>query len=98
MSHTLRETPLDQGNEGEFATPLSAQICLVSRRVFQQYWRSPSYIWSKIFLGAGSGLFIGFSFFKSDNSLQGSQNVIFAVFGVCAILSSLSEQVSVDSD
>ncbi|GIJ87067.1 hypothetical protein Asppvi_005969 [Aspergillus pseudoviridinutans] len=93
MSHPIRETPLDQGSDAEYATPLSAQIYLVSRRVFQQYWRSPSYIWSKIFLGAGSGLFIGFSFFQSDNTLQGSQNVIFAVFGVCAILSSLSEQI-----
>lgn len=84
----------DGNTQGEFAMPFTSQLYQVCLRVFQQYWRSPSYIWSKIILGVLSGLFIGFSFYDSDRSIQGIQNVIFSVFGVSAILSPLSEQVS----
>jgi ABC-type multidrug transport system ATPase subunit len=38
----------------EFAAPLPRQILLVGMRVFQQYWRSPSYIYSKALLAVGS--------------------------------------------
>lgn len=38
----------------EFAAPLSLQFKEVSRRVFQQYWRSPGYIYSKAFLSIGA--------------------------------------------
>lgn len=34
----------------EFAAPFNQQLLIVTKRVFQQYWRSPSYIWSKGFL------------------------------------------------
>ena len=38
--------------------------------------------------------FIGFSFFDVDNSLQGMQNVLFSIFMLTSILSSLVQQVS----
>jgi hypothetical protein len=38
--------------------------------------------------------FIGFSFFQSNNSIQGMQNVIFSIFMLTSILSSLVQQVS----
>lgn len=38
----------------EFATPLAKQIYIVTKRVFQQYWRTPSYIYSKAALIVGS--------------------------------------------
>ena len=38
--------------------------------------------------------FIGFSFFESDNSLQGMQNIIFSIFMLTSILSSLVQQAS----
>jgi ATP-binding cassette, subfamily G (WHITE), member 2, PDR len=41
-------------SENEFATPLTTQIAIVTKRIFQQYWRSPAYIYSKAFLGIGS--------------------------------------------
>lgn len=51
------------------------------------------YIAAKMMLGICAGLFIGFSFFKADTSLQGMQNVIFSVFMLCAIFSSLVQQI-----
>lgn len=43
----------------EFATPLWDQLLIVTRRVFQQYWRTPSYIYSKFALCISVALFIG---------------------------------------
>lgn len=34
----------------EFAAPLTTQLRVVCRRVLQQYWRTPAYIWSKFLL------------------------------------------------
>jgi ATP-binding cassette subfamily G (WHITE) protein 2 (PDR) len=48
----------------EFAAPLGQQFFIVTKRVFQQIWRSPTYIYSKIALVSIVGLFIGFSLFK----------------------------------
>jgi ATP-binding cassette subfamily G (WHITE) protein 2 (PDR) len=78
----------------EFAAPFWTQLCIVTYRIFQQYWRMPSYIYSKFGLAVASGLFVGFSFWKSDTSLQGMQNNIFSVFMICAIFSSLVQQVN----
>jgi ATP-binding cassette subfamily G (WHITE) protein 2 (PDR) len=78
----------------EFAMPFSSQLYHVTHRAFQQYWRLPEYIMAKIALGVIAGLFVGFSNFKSDNSLQGLQNIIFSIFMVITIFSTLVQQVS----
>lgn len=85
------------GHHSEFATSFSHQLYWVTHRVFQQYWRMPSYIFAKMALGVAAGLFIGFSFYQSDRSQQGLQNVIFSAFMVCTIFSSLVQQVSQSS-
>lgn len=64
---------------GEFAMPFPNQPYEVTVRVFQQYWRTPGYIYSKLLLGVASALFIGFSFFHADPSQQGLQNVVFSI-------------------
>lgn len=50
------ETPSRKkaGMEKEFAVSLWLQTYLVTKRVFQQYYRTPSYIYSKAFLGVFS--------------------------------------------
>lgn len=83
----------DPHSRDEFAMPFSAQLSAVTTRVFQQYWRSPNYVFSKFVLGSVAGLFIGFSFFNADGTLAGAQNVIFAVFMVITIFSTLVQQV-----
>ncbi|KAK7535272.1 ABC-2 type transporter [Phyllosticta citribraziliensis] len=83
----------EEGNQGEFALSFRSQLYWVSHRVFQQYWRMPGYIWAKIALGVSSGLFIGFSFYRPNTSLQGMQNILFSVFMVSTIFSTLVQQV-----
>ncbi|KAJ5970839.1 CDR ABC transporter [Penicillium vulpinum] len=77
----------------EFAMPFWFQMIQVTHRVFQQYWRMPSYVLAKWGLGIASGLFIGFSFFDAKTSLQGMQTVIFSLFMICTIFSSLAQQI-----
>lgn len=86
---------VDDSSQGhsEFAMPFWFQITQVTYRVFQQYWRMPAYILAKWGLGIVSGLFIGFSFYGAKTSLQGMQTVIYSLFMICTIFSSLSQQV-----
>lgn len=63
----------DTASLEEFAMPFWYQLRVVLERVFQQYWRSPSYIYSKIALAVGAAFFIGFSFWMSGTSLQALQ-------------------------
>lgn len=77
----------------EFAAPLWKQYLVVTHRVFQQYWRSPRYIWAKIFLSVFSALFNGFSFFKANNSQQGLQDLLFSIFMLTFIFNSSVQQL-----
>ena len=83
----------EAGSNDEFAMPFSTQLVEVTYRVFQQYWRMPSYIFAKFFLGTAAGLFIGFTFFQAKGTLAGMQTVLFAVFQVVTIFTSLVQQV-----
>jgi hypothetical protein len=80
-------------SHSEFAMPFWFQLWQVTYRVFQQYWRMPSYIMSKWGLGIAAGLFIGFSFYQAKTSLQGMQTIIYSIFMLCTIFTSLVQQV-----
>ncbi|KAF7198131.1 ABC multidrug transporter atrI [Pseudocercospora fuligena] len=77
----------------EFAMPFTAQVVEVTYRVFQQYWRMPSYILAKMILSGASGLFIGFSFYQANATLQGMQNIVYALFMVTTIFSTIVQQI-----
>lgn len=81
-------------DRGAYSVPLLSQIPIVCLRVFQQHWRSPTYIVSKFMLGIASSSFIGFSFFRPGRSIHGTQNAIFSIMMICATFSSLVQQVS----
>jgi ATP-binding cassette subfamily G (WHITE) protein 2 (PDR) len=57
-----------------FAMPLSTQLWECFKRVWLQYWRTPTYIYAKLALVLLCSLFIGFTFYKAHNDLQGLQN------------------------
>ncbi|KAJ5127187.1 hypothetical protein N7448_007966 [Penicillium atrosanguineum] len=78
---------------GEYAMPFMTQLWCVTHRSFQGFWREPSYVWAKIMLATLSSLFIGFTFWRPDNSLQGFQDVIFSAFMMCSIFSTLVQQI-----
>ncbi|KAI0076391.1 pleiotropic drug resistance ABC transporter [Panus rudis PR-1116 ss-1] len=66
--------------KSEFATSWCNQFALLLRREMEDHWRQPTYMISKLGLNIVSGIFIGFTFFKAKDTLQGTQNKLFAVF------------------
>ncbi|KAG5293787.1 ABC transporter [Histoplasma capsulatum G186AR] len=85
--------PKQQSSKTEFAMPMASQIYYVTHRVFQQYWRTPTYIWGKFLLGFMSAVFIGFSFYKQNSSSSGLQNTLFSIFMLTTIFTSLVQQI-----
>ncbi len=67
-------------NATSFAMPWFSQYKAVQFRMLQTYWRSPVYILGKLVLNIWSGLFVGFTFYKENDSVAGLQNKLFAVF------------------
>ncbi|KAM6514182.1 Multidrug resistance protein [Fusarium falciforme] len=86
------EVDEDPASYREFAAPFMVQLNEVLYRVFQQYWRTPVYIYSKAALCTLVALFIGFVFFNAPNSIQGLQNQMFAIFNLLTIFGQLVQQ------
>ncbi|QLQ78268.1 hypothetical protein HG537_0A05150 [Torulaspora globosa] len=82
----------DAEKHKQYATSLFYQTKLVCLRLFQQYYRSPGYLWAKFALTIFDNLFIGFTFFKADRSLQGMQNQMLSIFMFTVIFNTLLEQ------
>ena len=61
----------------EFATSWLYQLGVLIKRDAADHWRDPSFIMAKMALNIFAGLFIGFTFFKAKDSLQGTQNKLF---------------------
>ncbi|KAE8453210.1 hypothetical protein EG329_011277 [Mollisiaceae sp. DMI_Dod_QoI] len=91
LSH--KEVNNDPTTLDQFAAPLPLQLITVLIRVFQQYWRTPSYLYSKTALCTSIALFIGFSFWKSPTSLQGMQNQLFSIFMLLTVFGNLCQQI-----
>lgn len=91
-THSNESLGTGLNEHGEFAMPYIDQIWYVTHRVFQQYWREPSYIGAKFMLGIVSALFIAFSYFKPGSSIQGIQNHLFSSFMLTSIFSTLVQQ------
>ncbi|GMM27622.1 hypothetical protein DAMA08_003380 [Martiniozyma asiatica (nom. inval.)] len=95
METELVTKPKDESDEAqrEFASTFFTQYYEVTKRVTQQYYRTPTYIWNKILLTVVNTLFNGFSFFMAGTSLQGLQNQMLSVFMMSVVLVTLIDQM-----
>lgn len=97
MANELRQNPDAGSNEAHYMKPFAsspwAQLVQVTKRVWQQYWRTPEYIWAKLAMTIITPLFIGFSFFKESNDFQGLQDQMFAFFMLTAMFGTMAEQI-----
>jgi ATP-binding cassette subfamily G (WHITE) protein 2 (PDR) len=82
-----------QGSHQAFAAPFLTQLGAVALRCAQQYWRTPSYIYSKAILTIGCSFLIGFSFYQGENTMQGLQNQMFGVFVFLFVVIQLLYQI-----
>lgn len=69
--------PVEATLHSEFATPWLYQTTQLLKRDADAHWRNPTYLIAKLTLNAVAGLFIGFTFYKSKDSQQGTQNKLF---------------------
>lgn len=92
LPNTTGQIMDDSERHKSYAAPLGYQIKMVSVRLFEQYYRSPDYLWAKFFLTIFNNIFIGFTFFKADRSLQGMQNQMLSIFMYTVIFNTLLQQ------
>ncbi|KAI1375082.1 ABC-2 type transporter-domain-containing protein [Hypoxylon crocopeplum] len=69
----------------EYAAPVWLQTVELTKRMFRQYWRDPSYLYGKLFVSVIVGIFNGFTFWQLGNSIQDMQNRMFTCFIIVTI-------------
>lgn len=79
--------------KSEYAASWFAQLHAVTVRLFQEFWRDPIFLWSKLGLCIGLPLLNGLSFLNTELSLQGLTNLLFSIFSLCQIFSTLDQQL-----
>ncbi|KAH8701389.1 AtrD, ABC-transporter [Phaeosphaeriaceae sp. PMI808] len=95
---TMKNTALPQGSErkppqNEYAASSLQQTYLVTYRIFQDYWRDPTYLYSKFAMCVGAALFNGLSFWMTSKDLQGLTNVLFSCFLLTVVFSTIDQQI-----
>ncbi|TFY79980.1 hypothetical protein EWM64_g4032 [Hericium alpestre] len=95
VSEVSRRSVVQTDLHTEFSTSWTFQVRELMKREAQRHWRDPMYLLSKLILNAVGGLFIGFTFFKSKNSMLGMQNKIFANFLSTVVSVPLAQQLQV---
>jgi len=68
---------VDTEQHSEFSTSWLFQVKTLWEREMIRHWRDPTYTRAKLALNVVAALFIGFTFFKAKDSIQGTQNKIF---------------------
>ncbi|KAJ5280031.1 hypothetical protein N7478_005403 [Penicillium angulare] len=69
----------------EFAAPTMVQTELLTKRLFLQYWRDPSYYYGKLFVSVIIGIFNGFTFWMLPNTVASMQDRMFSAFLIILI-------------
>ena len=95
METEFVKLPRDEDPEAKltYAAPIWKQYLLVTWRTVVQDWRTPGYIYGKLFLVITASLFNGFSFFNTRNSIQTLTNQMFSIFMSFVVLNSLLQQM-----
>ncbi|RDB27068.1 Brefeldin A resistance protein [Hypsizygus marmoreus] len=79
----------------EFASSWFHQLGQLFKRGSRGHWRDPTYLMAKLILNIFGGIFIGFTFFRANNSQQGTQNKLFSVYMGTILCAPLSNQLQV---
>ncbi|KAH7929028.1 hypothetical protein BV22DRAFT_1057873 [Leucogyrophana mollusca] len=87
--------PITTTLHSTFATPWIFQTWALYERDMMDHWRDPTYLMAKIMLNIVGGLFIGFTFFKRNDTLRGTQDKLFAVYMATILSVPLVNQLQV---
>ena len=75
----------EQDTQHEFASPILLQSVELTKRLFTQYWREPSYLYGKLFTSVIIGIFNGFTFWQLGYTIADMQNRMFTSFLIIVI-------------
>ncbi|GAD91436.1 ABC drug exporter AtrF [Paecilomyces variotii No. 5] len=75
----------ETGKQYEFAAPVTTQTTMLTKRLFLQYWRDPSYYYGKLFVSVIIGIFNGFTFWMLGNTISSMQDRMFSSFLIILI-------------
>ncbi|KAJ3535372.1 hypothetical protein NM688_g6988 [Phlebia brevispora] len=90
-----KRPPVQTKLHSEFATSWPYQVVTLLQRDCQAHWRNPTFVVAKIVMNIFAGMFVGFTFYKAKDSLQGTQNKLFSIFMATVISVPLSQQLQV---
>ncbi|KAB8291253.1 hypothetical protein EYC80_009940 [Monilinia laxa] len=75
----------EANSQREFASPVGLQTRELTKRLFIQYWRDPSYLYGKLFTSVIIGIFNGFTFWQLGYSITDMQDRMFTSFLILLI-------------
>ncbi|KAF2645644.1 ABC drug exporter AtrF [Massarina eburnea CBS 473.64] len=75
----------DKTEQTEFAASAWTQTSMLTKRIFRQYWRDPSYLYGKLFVAVIVGIFNGFTFYQLGSTIGDMQNRMFTSFLIILI-------------
>ncbi|KAI1263242.1 ABC-2 type transporter [Xylariaceae sp. FL1019] len=84
---------IDPSLEREFASPLLHQIKVVVKRTNISYWRSPNYLFTRLFNHIAVALITGLTYLQLDDSKSSLQYKVFVMFQITVLPALLLPQV-----
>ena len=83
--------------EKEYASPTMHQLKIVVSRMFRSFWRSPNYLFTRLFNHAAVALVTGLTYLQLDDSRASLQNKIFVMFQITVLPALIMTQVEVSA-
>ena len=86
INNTRSQIPVSSTtSQHEFASSTWDQTTMLTKRLFTQYWRDPSYLYGKLFVSVIVAIFNSFTFYKLGNTVQDMENRMFTSFIIVVI-------------
>ncbi|KAH9884061.1 ABC-2 type transporter-domain-containing protein [Xylariomycetidae sp. FL2044] len=86
---------IDPSLQREYASPLMHQISIVVKRANISMWRSPNYLFTRIFNHVAIAILTGLTYLQLDDSRSSLQNKVFVMFQITVLPALLMPQVEV---
>ncbi|KAI1406119.1 ABC-2 type transporter-domain-containing protein [Hypoxylon fuscum] len=84
---------IDLSLQREYASPLLHQLKVVVRRTNISYWRSPNYLFTRVFNHIVIAILTGLTYLQLDDSRSSLQNKVFVMFQITVLPALLMPQV-----
>jgi ATP-binding cassette subfamily G (WHITE) protein 2 (SNQ2) len=93
-SKGLRSTIEEKSKISRYSTPFLFQMKTVAERSFVTLWRSPNYIYTRLFIHVVIALIVSLSFLQLGTSARDLQSRVFAIFWVCVMPAIIQAQLT----